>query len=268
MPGDGSPRWPCGASWCAAAVVDPVVGGGGPMRLVPWVLGLGCRAGARDARATPRLRTERETLQEGQPLQVLVRATTLMVGVGPDADLLLAPVMVVRGVDRGRRADRVHQPHREDGGGRRPGGVVDAVDIGQRPEDRVDLRAVDPDVRRELAVGVVSGELDRAAVVAQERDVDERRPDRRLEARRGEGDPAALAPAEDDDPIRVDRVVGLGGIDGADGVGEDPAIEVRRRIQDARGSGSPGTSGWSRRARRRRCRRAGRPATNPGPGCP
>ena len=57
----------------------------------------------------------------------------------------------------------------------------------------------------------------------------------RHEPGRGQADPAALAATGDRHPAGVDRRVGPDRLHRAHRVGEDPPVEVRRRIQDALG---------------------------------
>ena len=94
---------------------------------------------------------------------------------------------------------------------------------------------MDPQVLGQFAVRMLVGQLDRAPEVAEERDVDEGRRDGRLQPGRRKRDAAALAAAEQDDPLGIHRVVGAGRVDRKDGVGEDAPVEMRAWIQDAPG---------------------------------
>ena len=91
------------------------------------------------------------------------------------------------------------------------------------------------EVARNLAIGIGVDECRRPREVGEKRDV--RRGSGQIvdESGHRERQPSALAPAGDRDPRRVDRRVGADRFDRADRVGEDPAVVVRRRIEDAPG---------------------------------
>ena len=160
---------------------------------------------------------------------------TLVVVEGVLGDLLGAGVLVECAVDGRWRTDLVHQPDREEGRSVGPPTEDGDVEVRQRLEDSIGVVAVRLQVAGDLGVGIFVGDRDRAAEVGQERDVGHHARDVRHQTRDGDGDPATLAAAGHGDPCRVHGRVRAGRLDGTDGVGEDPAVVVGRRVEDAAG---------------------------------
>ena len=75
--------------------------------------------------------------------KALVAEATLMVIEPVDDDVLCAAVRVIRGVHRRRRADLVHQRHREQGGRRGPLGEIHAIEVAERGERAVTPTSMD-----------------------------------------------------------------------------------------------------------------------------
>ena len=128
------------------------------------------------------------------------------------------------------------RPDREERRGRRSRRELQAIEVGEVREHPVGEVAPRLEVLGDLAIRVGVGDVDRPAPVAHERDVDGGRAHPIGEAGDRERQPAALALAGDDDPVRVDERVRGSRIDGEDGVRDEPPVVVGPRVVDALGS--------------------------------
>lgn len=164
--------------------------------------------------------------------QVVLRAALVPV-VREHLDLGRSGVAVVGGEHRRRRADLVHQTHREPRRSGRPRREVDPVEVGQRLHRLVDPEAVPGQPAGDLRVGARVRDLRGAPVVAEERHIGDRRRHVVAQPGHGEGEPAALAAAEHRDPRCVHGLVRLRRVDGPHRVRDQPPVVVPVRILDA-----------------------------------
>ena len=110
-------------------------------------------------------------MQELQLGYILECLAAFMVVKGPNADILCAMIMIVGSKDGRRRADIVHQGHGKERLRVGTGGEVHAVEITQRPEDRVDLVALYLAEAYDFLVRVGIDDLGGAALMAEEGDI-------------------------------------------------------------------------------------------------
>ena len=122
------------------------------------------------------------------------------------------------------------------------GGRSNAVDVGQRAPDRRLRLPVDGEVVDDLAVRSGVGDLDGPLHMAEERRGADHRGEVGDEPGDREGQTTALAVAGDHDPVRIDSGQGTGRLDRPYRVGDQTAVVVAVRCQDAPGH-RPGPAG-------------------------
>jgi len=173
--------------------------------------------------------------QEIEPSHGVIELTRFVAAVRPDPDVLRARVLVICGEDRRWRRDRVLEPDREQRRDGRSGGEMSAIEVVERPEHALLGPLLRAQEVADLAIRHLVGDLERPAIVAQERDVDRRGPEPIGQRGDRQRQPTALAASGDGNPIRIDHRMGARRIDGQHGVGHEPAVVVRGRVEDAAG---------------------------------
>src|SRR5258707_6888651 len=153
--------------------------------------------------------------------------------VGPDLDLLWAGLVVVGSKDSRGRAYFVHQRDREKGVGLGAGGEVDAIEVGKGTENGLYFVTMSVEKLDNLLIRVAIGNLGSAFIMAEERHIGHGYLKVGDQARYCQRDAAALAAAADGDALGINGGIRPDRLDGAHGVGEDTALVVRSRVQDA-----------------------------------
>jgi parallel beta-helix repeat protein len=156
----------------------------------PWKIGPGSRPNVQSARN----KVLAEELPQVAELPLDMRPGHLVPGERVHRDVLSRGDLVVRGEHRGRRADHVHQAHRQQAAGGDPAGQQRAVHVPQRVQRGRDQVHLVSQELGDLGIGRVRGQGDGPLDVAQERHVGVAHRDQ-LRDQRGGGQrqPAALA---------------------------------------------------------------------------
>lgn len=173
-----------------------------------------------------------------QPVELLhlvESLPTLVVVERVRAQLLRTGVSVKGGVHRGWRTGLVHQRDREKRGCNSRGGEHGDVEVRKGAEDTIDMVPVHGEVGRELGVRQGRGDLGGPAEIGQERHVGEHSGKVIPQTRHRQRDPTALASARHSDAIAIHARKLAHRVDGEHSVGEDPAVVVGRRVEDAAG---------------------------------
>lgn len=154
---------------------------------------------------------------------------------GEGADGFLRGIVVVGCVDGGGRADHVHQSRREHGRGGGAFGEENAVKIGEGRKGLGFEVAVEPQPGGQFGVGLFIGDGRGAREVAEEGHIRKQRGKFGIQTCNCQRNSATLTEACRRDAGGVNRGVGAGGTQGADGVSNQAAVVIGLRAANTEG---------------------------------